>query len=123
MTTVEQTGSQVITITPVATKAIQDIIAEKNLEGYALRVYASGGGCCGAQFGMALDNNVQANDISITLENINILVDDLSMEYLQGASIDFVNHPEHGSGFVVNLPHSHQAGDACACGGSCACSN
>ena len=54
----EQINSQTITISPEAAKAVVDILAEKELVGYALRIYVSGGGCCGAQFGMALDNNL-----------------------------------------------------------------
>ena len=123
MATVEQIAPQVITITPSATKAVQSVIAEKNLEGYALRIYASGGGCGGAQFGMALDNEIQEKDFTFEMDGVQIVVDDLSMEYLHDATIDYVNHPQHGPGFVVNQPHGHQGEDACACGGSCACAN
>jgi iron-sulfur cluster assembly protein len=124
MTTVEQVAAQVITITPSATKAVREVIAEKKLDGYALRIYTSGGGCCGAQFGMALDNEIHDKDLTFEMDGIRLVVDDLSMEYLHDATIDFVNHPQHGPGFVVNQPdnHQHQGEDGCACGGSCACS-
>jgi iron-sulfur cluster assembly accessory protein len=123
MATSEQVAAQVITITPSAAQAVQAVIAEKNLEGYALRIYASGGGCGGVQFGMALDNDIQEKDFSFEIDGIQLVVDNLSMEYLQDATIDFVNHPQHGPGFVVNQPHGQQSEDGCACGGSCACSN
>ncbi len=123
MTTPVRTAPQVISITPVAHQALQEIITERNLEGYALRIYASGGGCCGAQFGMALDNSKQEQDVSFDVDGLQVIVDTLSMEYLHDASIDFVNHPQHGPGFLVNQAHESNGEETCACGGSCACSN
>jgi iron-sulfur cluster assembly accessory protein len=122
----EQIDSQTITISPEAAKAVVDILAEKELEGYALRIYVSGGGCCGAQFGMALDNNFRDVDTTIDASGIKLVVDNVSMEYLNGASIDYVNDPQHGAGFLVNSPsvkgHDHD-GESCACGGGCSCNN
>lgn len=121
----EQINSQTITISPEAAKAVVDILAEKELVGYALRIYVSGGGCCGAQFGMALDNNFRDDDRTIDASGIMLVVDNSSMEYLNGATIDYVNDPQRGAGFLVNSPsvkdHSHA--DSCACGGSCSCNN
>jgi len=121
--------TQLITLTPSARDAVQNIITERNLDGYALRVYVAGGGCCGVNFGMALDNNIRDVDTKIDLNGVHVVVDDVSMEYLRGASIDFVNDPVRGAGFAVDSPaakehaHGHSDGDACACGGSCACNN
>ena len=53
---------QTITLTPTASKAVSDILTERKLEGYALRVYVANGGCCGVNFGMALDNNIRDAD-------------------------------------------------------------
>jgi iron-sulfur cluster assembly accessory protein len=120
---------QTITLTEAAAKAISDIVTERKLEGYALRVYLAGSGCCsGVNFGMALDNNVRDVDRSFESGGVRLVVDQVSMDYLQGASIDFVTDPQRGAGFVVNSPggqtHEHAHGEeACACGGSCACSN
>ena len=62
----EQTGTQVkeqgIALSVTAAQAAQTIIDEKNLEGYGLRIYVAGSGCCGIQFGMALDNNIREVD-------------------------------------------------------------
>ncbi len=132
--------TQMISLTDSATDAIRNILTERNLEGYALRVYVSGGGCCGAQFNMALDNNIRDNDFTYENNGIKVVVDDMSVNYLRGAKIDFVNDPVRGAGFLVDSPnsksgegscgcgsngHSHEAGDesGCACGGSCSCSN
>ncbi|MFZ5903777.1 MAG: HesB/IscA family protein [Chloroflexota bacterium] len=116
---------QTLTVSPTAARAVRDILTERKLEGYALRVYVAGGGCCGVQFGMALDNNFRDVDQTFDSEGIKVVVDDVSMDYLRGAHIDFVNDPERGAGFVVNSPsakHAHGE-DGCACGGSCSCNN
>ena len=122
----DQIDSQTIAVSPEAAKAVVDILAEKELDGYALRIYVSGGGCCGAQFGMALDNNFRDIDTTFDTGGIKVVVDDVSMDYLRGATIDFINDPQRGSGFVVNSPNakSHEHGDeTCSCGGSCSCNN
>lgn len=122
----QQVETQTITVSPAASKAVVDILAERELEGYALRVYVSSGGCCGTQFGMALDNNIRDVDTTFDTGGIKVVVDEISIDYLRGASIDFVNDPERGAGFVVDSPniqaHNHE-GDSCACGGSCSCNN
>lgn len=122
-----QNDTQTVKLSVAATKAVQDIMAEKNLEGYALRVYVSGGGCCGPQFGMALDNNFREVDTTYESDGVKLVVDEVSLDYLQGASIDYVNDPDRGAGFVVDSPnaksheHGHEAASSCGCGGSCAC--
>lgn len=113
-----------LTLTPQAAQAIQNILAERNLEGYALRIYVAGG-CCSVQFGMALDNVFRETDKVFTCENVPVVVDDVTLEYLWGATVDFVRDPQYGEGFVINSPavattHSHEEG-GCACGGSCSC--
>jgi iron-sulfur cluster assembly accessory protein len=121
-----QVNTQGISLSSAAAQAVQNILAEKNLVGYALRVYVSGGGCGGAQFGMALDDNIREIDTTFETEGIKVVVDEVSIDHLRGASIDYVDDPQRGAGFVVDnpnaKPHSH-GGDGCACGGSCACNN
>ena len=121
------TETPLLTLTTVASDAVKGILKERNLEGYALRVYVAGGGCCGVNFGMALDNNFRDVDTTIDIDGVNVVVDEVSIEYLRGATIDFVNDPERGAGFAVNSPnakaHEHDEG-GCGCGGgSCACQN
>jgi len=118
--------TETIKLTPTASQAVKDIFAERNLEGYALRVYVAGGGCSGVQFGMALDNNFRDVDAIFDIDGVKVVVDNVSMDYLQGASIDFVNDPERGAGFAVDSPNakSHEHGEGeCGCGGSCSCKN
>jgi len=120
-----------ISLTEAASKAISDIVTERNLEGYALRVYLAGSGCCsGVSFGMALDNNIRDVDRTFDSGGVRIVVDEVALDYLKGAKIDFVNDPQRGAGFVVDAPtahahkHEHAHGEgACACGGSCDCKN
>ena len=122
------TESQTITLSAAASDAVKNILTERNLEGYALRVYVAGGGCCGTNFGMALDNNIRDVDTTFEANGVKVVVDEVSIDYLRGAKIDFVNDPVRGAGFAVDSPnvasHSHEHGeDACACGGSCPCNN
>jgi iron-sulfur cluster assembly accessory protein len=122
------TETETIALSTTASDAIKNILAERNLEGYALRVYVAGGGCCGVNFGMALDNNIRDVDTTFEANGVKVVVDEVSIDYLRGATIDFVNDPVRGAGFAVDSPsakgHSHEHGeDACACGGSCSCNN
>ena len=125
----QEIETQLVNVSPAAAQAVQNIFAERKLEGYALRVYVAGGGCCGVQFGMALDNNFRDVDTTFESGGIKLVVDDVSMEYLRGASIDFMNDPVRGAGFVVDSPNAkqgqgHEHGEeGCACGGSCSCNN
>jgi iron-sulfur cluster assembly accessory protein len=136
--TITQADQSVVTLSTAASDAVKNILAEKNLEGYALRVYVSGGGCCGVNFGMALDNNFRDVDTVFESNGVKVVVDEISIDHLRGASIDFINDPVRGAGFAVESPnakgHSHGEG-GCACGseggesscgcggGSCACQN
>ena len=118
---------QTITITSAASQAVKNILDERKLEGYALRVYVAGGGCgcSGVNFGMALDNNFQDVDTTFESNGVKLVVDQTSMDYLRGATIDFINDPQHGQGFAVNSPNA-KAGvgeGSCGCGGSCSCQN
>lgn len=119
-----------ITLSTAASDAIRNILTERNLEGYALRVYVAGGGCCSVNFGMALDNNFRDSDTTYEAGGVKVVVDEVSIDYLRGAKIDFVNDPVRGAGFAVDSPsakaqgHGHEHGEGgCGCGGSCSCQN
>ncbi len=117
-----------ISLSTAASDAVKNILTERNLEGYALRVYVAGGGCCGVNFGMALDNNIRDVDTTFEANGVQVVVDEVSIDYLRGATIYFVNDPVRGAGFAVDSPnaasHSHEHGESeCACGGSCSCNN
>ena len=123
-----ETETSTISLSTAASDAVKNILAERNLEGYALRVYVAGGGCCSVNFGMALDNNFRDVDTTFEANGVQVVVDEVSIDYLRGSTIDFVNDPVRGAGFAVDSPnaqsHSHEHGEsACACGGSCSCNN
>jgi iron-sulfur cluster assembly accessory protein len=123
---ITETETSTISLSAAASDAVKNILAERNLEGYALRVYVAGGGCCGVNFGMALDNNIRDVDTTFEAHGVKVVVDEVSIDYLRGATIDFVNDPVRGAGFAVESPnaqaHSHGE-EACGCGGSCSCNN
>src|SRR5512139_1278898 len=126
--TITQIDTSVVTLSTAASDAIKNILAERNLEGYALRVYVAGGGCCGVNFVMALDNSIRDVDTIFEANGVKVVVDEVSIDYLRGAKIDFVNDPVRGAGFAVDSPsvasHSHEHSEgACECGGSCSCNN
>ena len=127
---ITETEISTISLSTAASDAVKNILAERNLEGYALRVYVAGGGCCGVNFGMALDNNIRDVDTTFEANGVQVVVDEVSVDYLRGATIDFVNDPVRGAGFAVDSPHAkahgHEHGEgaeACGCGGSCSCNN
>lgn len=125
---ITETVAPTITLSISASEAVKNILTERNLEGYALRVYVAGGGCCGVNFGMALDNNIRDVDTTFEASGVKVVVDEVSIDYLRGSTIDFVNDPVRGAGFAVDSPsaksHGHEHGEeACACGGSCSCNN
>ncbi len=99
-----QVLTEAVLLTPTAVQAVRDIFAERKLEGYALRVYVAGRTCSGLQYGMALDNKPRETDFTFETDGIKVLVDEQSIVYMQGATIDFVND-ERGTGFQVNNPN------------------
>ena len=125
-----ETNIPTITLSQAASDAVKNILSERNLDGYGLRVYVAGGGCCGVNFGMALDNNIRDIDTTFNADGVMVVVDEVSIDYLRGATIDFVNDPVRGAGFAVDSPnpksqeHGHAHGEGgCGCGGSCSCQN
>lgn len=119
-----------INLSTAASNAVINIMQERKLDGYALRVYVAGGGCgcSGVNFGMALDNNFRDIDTTFEVNGVKLVVDEVSIDYLRGATIDFVNDPVRGAGFAVDNPnaksHDHAHAEAgCGCGGSCSCQN
>jgi iron-sulfur cluster assembly accessory protein len=115
MTTPVQT--QTVMLTPAAVKVVRDLRQQQNLDdSYALRVYISGQSCSGFQYGMALDNKPNGTDASFESEGLIVLVDENSIQYMGGATVDYIDD-ERGKGFLVDNPN---ATPACSCeGGTC----
>ena len=114
MVLAEQTQVETISLTPSAANAVRDLLAKRDLEGYGLRVYIKGGGCSGYQYGMALDDNFRNEDLVIECHDVKVIVDEVSLDYMRGATIDFVDDLM-GSGFKVENPN---AVASCGCGSS-----
>ena len=110
----EEITTNPVSLTQPAVEAVRDVITKKNLQGYALRLYISGGGCSGYQYGLALDNNILAEDSVIETDGIKLIVDEVSIKYLQGATVDYVEGLTN-SGFKINNPN---AASSCNCGQS-----
>ena len=107
-------NTEQITLTEEAAKAVQDLLTQKNLTGYSLRMFISGGGCSGYQYGMALDNRVRDTDTIYTQHGVQLIVDEVSIQYLRGATVDFINE-ETSSGFKITNPNPMSS---CGCGSS-----
>jgi len=114
MTLPEETITLPITLTQPAANAVRNILTQKNLQGYALRLYISGGGCSGYQYGLALDDNTRADDTVFETDGIKLIVDEVSIKYLGGASVDYVEGQD-SSGFKIDNPN---AVASCSCGQS-----
>jgi iron-sulfur cluster assembly accessory protein len=99
-----QTSIQSVTLTETAAEAVRGLMEERNLPGYALRVYVAGGGCSGIQYGMAFDNNIRIEDTVTEIDGIKMLVDEVSIKYLQGAIVDYLDGPQ-GTGFKISNPN------------------
>lgn len=114
MTLSEETITQSVTLTQPAANAVREVMTKKNLDGYALRLFISGGGCSGYQYGLAFDSNIRSEDLVIETDGIKLIVDEVSIKYLQGATVDYVDGLT-SSGFKIINPN---AVSSCGCGQS-----
>ena len=103
-----------MTVTSSAITKISDILAEENNPNAKLRTFVQGGGCSGFNYGFTLDEEQNEDDFVIEEGGIKILVDSMSMQYLQGAVIDYKDELM-GSNFVISNPN---ATTTCGCGSS-----
>ena len=101
-------------ITRGAVARVKQLLESKDNPDLMLRVYIQGGGCSGFQYGFQFDDVRQEDDVSIESQGIRILVDMLSLQYLEGAEIDYKDDLM-GSRFLVNNPN---ASTTCGCGSS-----
>lgn len=93
---------------------LREILAEENNPDTKLRVFVQGGGCSGFQYGFTLDQEQNEDDFDFAFEDVKVLVDSMSFQYLQGAEIRW-DESDMGSSFVINNP---QAVSTCGCGSS-----
>jgi iron-sulfur cluster insertion protein len=97
-----------------AVTKLKNILAEENNPNAKLRVFVQGGGCSGMQYGFSLEETKNEDDFDFVYDDVTVLVDAMSMQYLQNAEIRF-DDSDMGSSFVINNP---QAQTTCGCGSS-----
>lgn len=111
--TMEETA--VISLTEAAAEKLDGIMREKGVrESHALRVFVSGGGCSGLQYGMTFDPNPREVDTVFMQHGVRVVIDPQSLGYMEGATIDYVDSLM-GGGFHIENPN---AVSSCGCGSS-----
>lgn len=101
-------------IQPGAVEKIRDILAEENNPNVKLRVFVQGGGCSGFQYGFTLDQDQAEDDFKLDIDGVELLVDPMSFQYLQGATINY-REELMGASFVIDNPNAQST---CGCGSS-----
>lgn len=99
---------------PNAVNRLKELIAEENNPNIMLRVFVQGGGCSGFQYGFTFDEQQNEDDFDYVYDSVKVIVDSMSLQYLNDAVIDYKDDL-HGASFVINNP---QAQTTCGCGSS-----
>ena len=104
----------VVSLTSDAQVRLKELLAKEGNPQLALRIFVSGGGCSGMQYGMAFDDMRRPEDVTIDQDGVQIVIDDFSAPYIRGSEIDYVDSLM-GAGFTVHNPN---AVHSCSCGHS-----
>jgi iron-sulfur cluster assembly protein len=110
----ESLETPALIVTPAAVAKIKELLVARNIPNHALRVFVSGGGCSGLQYGMAFEGNPQEYDTLVEVDGVRLVVDPTSLMYIGGATIDYVDSLM-GGGFRIDNPN---AVSTCGCGTS-----
>lgn len=103
-----------ITLTESAQNKIQELVNEENDPSTKIRMYVTGGGCSGFQYGFELTTETNTDDFEISALSSSVLIDPISAQYLMGATVDYTDDLD-GARFSINNP---QASSTCGCGSS-----
>ena len=103
-----------LVFTDAAASKVSQLIAEEANPNLKLRVFISGGGCSGFQYGFTFDENLEDGDTRVQNQGVDLLVDPMSIQYLAGAEIDYKDDLE-GARFVIRNPNAQTT---CGCGSS-----
>lgn len=105
-----------INVTSIAAEKISELLSEEGKPSAGLRVFVQGGGCSGFQYGLMIEDNEPAADVDRVVESngVRLYVDPISVRYLKGAEVDFVDNLS-GGGFTIKNPN---AKSTCGCGSS-----
>ena len=108
------TSDDLLVFTQSAADKVKRLIEEEKKPDLMLRVYVTGGGCSGFQYGFTFDETVNDGDTEVEKDGVKLVVDPMSFQYLVGAEIDYKEDLE-GARFVINNPN---ATTTCGCGSS-----
>ncbi len=97
-----------------AAKKVKELIEEEGSPDLKLRVFVSGGGCSGFQYGFTFEEEVNEDDTQVQKDTVTLLIDPMSLQYLMGAEIDYQDSLQ-GSQFVIRNPNAQTT---CGCGSS-----
>ena len=103
-----------LNFTTAAAAKVRELVQEEGNAALALRVYIQGGGCAGFQYGFEFDENRAEDDLAVDTDNVTLLVDPLSQQYLMGSEVDYTESLQ-GAQFVIRNPN---AKTTCGCGSS-----
>ena len=103
-----------LNFTPAAAAKVGELIREEGNAALKLRVYISGGGCSGFQYGFEFDEEQAEDDVAVERDGVALLIDPLSLQYLHGAEVDY-SESLQGAQFVIRNPN---AKTTCGCGSS-----
>lgn len=103
-----------INLSPRAVQKVRDLVTEEENDELKLRVFITGGGCSGFQYGFTFDELTAEDDTAVETDGVTLLIDPMSFQYLVGSEVDYTEGLE-GSRFVINNPN---ATATCGCGSS-----
>jgi iron-sulfur cluster assembly protein len=103
-----------VTITDIAVDELKRVLVKKGNPDLALRVFVSPGGCSGLSYGMAFEDSPGDDDIVVEKAGVKLVVDEVSLMYIEGSEIDYVDQLM-GGGFTVYNPNAVKS---CSCGHS-----
>jgi len=114
LSVVQQQIATPLFLSDSAVAKVRELVEEEENDQLKLRVFVTGGGCSGFQYGFSFDENQDDEDTVIEKDGVSLLVDPMSYQYLVGATVDYQEGLQ-GSQFVVNNPN---ASSTCGCGSS-----
>ena len=112
--TTQITGERSVVITESAARRIAALKQQEEAEGAFLRIAVSGGGCSGFQYGLSFDEQRNPDDFVFERDGVQVIIDDVSLDLLNGAEVDFVEDLM-GASFQIKNPN---AASSCGCGNS-----
>ena len=112
--TTAPTAPAPVVFTDAAAQKVGELIKEEQNPDLKLRVFISGGGCSGFQYGFTFDDNIEAGDSEVVNQGVTLVIDPMSVQYLMGAEIDYKEDLQ-GAQFIIRNPN---ATTTCGCGQS-----